>query len=130
VSQTSPWKTMAGRYTRVGDVRELLTRSDDMFVIARPGDQIALAFEASLPPSAVDWMRTFLLLADGYSKEMDINSASPDTVEPLPFHAMSRYPYSTGERYPNSPEHERYRATYNTRVVVRSVPTIDQAARR
>ena len=36
------WKTMIGRYTREGDVRELLTKVDDMFVIARPGDEIAL----------------------------------------------------------------------------------------
>src|SRR5439155_19978055 len=37
VSLVSPWKTMPGRYTREGDVRSLLARSDDMFVIAGPG---------------------------------------------------------------------------------------------
>ena len=51
-----------------------------MFVIAKPGDEIALAFDAPrLPPLPDGWTRTFLLLADGFSKEMDINSASPDT---------------------------------------------------
>ena len=45
--------------------------------------------------------RTFLLYADGYSKEMDINSASPDSVAPLPFHAMSAYPYPPTEHYPS-----------------------------
>jgi tetratricopeptide (TPR) repeat protein len=127
VSRQSPWKTLSGRYTREGDVRELLLRADDMFVIAKPGDEIAIEFEASLPPLAAGWTRTFLLIADGYSKEMDINSASPDAVEPLPFHAMSGYPYNAPERYPETPEHERYRATYNTRAVIRGMATIDQA---
>jgi len=31
---------LPGRYTREGDVRELLLRPDDMFVVARPGDDI------------------------------------------------------------------------------------------
>jgi hypothetical protein len=126
VSPWSPWKVMPGRYTKAGDVRELLLRADDMFVIAKPGDEMAIEFEASLPPLDAGWTRTFLLAADGYSKEMDINSASPDTVEPLPFHAMSGYPYRSPERYPETPEHEQYRATYNTRVVVREMSTIDQ----
>ena len=127
VSPWSPWKVMSGRYTKEGDVRDLLLRADDMFVIAKPGDEMAIEFEASLPPPEGGWTRTFLLVADGYSKEMDINSASPDTVEPLPFHAMSTYPYHAPERYPETPEHERYRATYNTRVVIRGITTIDQA---
>src|SRR5207253_9014874 len=46
VSKLSPWKTMPGRYTREGDVRELLAKSDDLFVISRPGDEIALSFDA------------------------------------------------------------------------------------
>jgi len=126
VMWTSPWKTMAGRYTREGDVRDLLMRTDDMFAIAKPGDEIALAFDATaLGPLPDGWTRTFLLLADGFSKEMDINSASPDSVEPLPFHAMTAYPYRAPERYPDTPEHEQYRAKYNTRVVTRSVPSID-----
>ena len=47
VSPVSPWKLMPGRYTREGDVRPLLTAVDDMFVVARPGDEIALSFDAS-----------------------------------------------------------------------------------
>jgi hypothetical protein len=58
---------------------------------------------------------------------MDINSATPDTVEPLPFHAMSQYPYRAPEHYPDGPEYGRYRAVYNTRLVVDPVPSIDQA---
>ena len=128
VSKVSPWKTMAGRYTRQGDVRELLARADDMFAIARDGDELALTFDASgLVPLPEGWTRTYFLRADGYSKEMDINSAIPDTVEPLPFHRMTGYPYGEEERYPDTAEHRRYRETYNTRVVVRSVPLLEAA---
>ena len=75
-------------------------------MIAKPGDEIALDFDARLTPATDGHgLRTYLLLADGYSKEMDINSASPDTVEPLPFHAMTRYPYRATEHYPDGPEH-------------------------
>ena len=131
VTLGSPWKTMPGRYTRQGDVRELLTKADDMFVIAKPGDEIALSFDAAAAGPLPDgWSRTFLLLADGFSKEMDINSASPDAVGPLPFHAMKAYPYQPPEHYPDAPEYQRYQAEYNTRVVVRSVPSLDTVAGR
>ena len=126
VTAVSPWKTMAGSYTREGDVVELLTAGDDLFVITRDGDEIVLTFDASaLAPLRDDQTRTYLLRADGFSKEMDINSASPDAVEPLPFHAMSQYPYDASERYPDSSTHRRYQETYNTRAVVASVPRIE-----
>ena len=126
VSFTSPWKVMTGRYTREGDVRELLTHSDDMFVIARPGDEIRLSFDASaLPSLRAGWTRTFLLYSDGFSKEMDINSASPDQVYPLPFHGMSKYPYGKTGSYPLTPERLAYIEKYNTRLVASSVTSID-----
>jgi hypothetical protein len=126
VSFTSPWKAMTGRYTREGDVRELLIKTDDMFVIARPGDEVSLSFDATrLPKLRPGWTRTFLLYSDGYSKEMDINSASPDQVSPLPFHGMSKYPYAAPEAYPLTPERARYIERYNTRVVSSSVYSID-----
>jgi Tfp pilus assembly protein PilF len=116
VSTVSPWKQMTGRYTREGDVRPLLRQVDDLFVVSRPGDEITLSFDAAaLPPLGAGTSRTFLLYVDGYSKEMDINSASPDSVEPLPFHGMMKYPYGPGERYPHRDAAEKY----NTRVVAR-----------
>ena len=128
VSFASPWKVMAGRYTREGDVRELLANSDDMFVVSRTGDEIALSFDASrLPALPAGWIRTVLLYADGYSKEMDINSASPDQLAPMPFHAMTRYPYSPPEHYPTDAKHLEYLEKYNTRVVRSQVPLIDTA---
>jgi tetratricopeptide (TPR) repeat protein len=131
VSNTSPWKVFAGRYTREGDVRPLLRRTDDMFVIARPGDEIALAFDArALPPLPARWARTFLFYVNGYSKEMNPRSASQDTLDPLPFHAMSGYPYGPPEHYPRTKAYREYLARYNTRVVSRSVPPIETAAVR
>ncbi len=126
VSKVSPWKTMAGRYTREGDVRELVADAEDMFVVARDGDELALTFDATgLEPLPEGWTRTYFLRADGFSKEMDINSAIPDTVAPLPFHRMTGYPYGEDEHYPDTPEHRTYRETYNTRVVVRSIPLLE-----
>jgi hypothetical protein len=128
VSFTSPWKVMTGRYTREGDVVPLLVKADDMFVVSRPGDQVALSFAADrLPPLKIGWTRTFLLYAVGFSKEMDINSASPDQVGPLPFHGMSRYPYQWPESYPLTPERRRYLEHYNTRVVTSPVPPLPVA---
>lgn len=126
VSFTSPWKVMTGRYTREGDVRELLLKSDDMFVVSRPGDELILSFAADkLPLLPRGWTRTFLLYADGFSKEMDINSASPDQVGPFPFHKMSKYPYTWPERYPLTEVRMRYLEKYNTRVVTSPVPLIE-----
>jgi hypothetical protein len=125
VSFTAPWKVMTGRYTREGDVRELLLKSDDMFVVSRPGDEISLSFDAqALPALPAGWTRTFLLYADGFSKEMDINSASPDQLAPMPFHGMSRYPYPATEHYPLTDERRRYLEKYNTRIVSSPVPLL------
>jgi Tfp pilus assembly protein PilF len=128
VSFLSPWKVMRGRYTREGDVRPLLQMADDKFVVARPGDEIALSFDATaLAPLPEGHTRTFLLYADGFSKEMDLNSASPDLTLPLPFHDMTSYPYPAPETYPDTPAHRRYRDEYNTRVVRRGVSPIETA---
>ncbi len=128
VSFASPWKAFAGRYTREGDVKGLLLTTDDLFVISRPGDEIAISFDAKkLAPLPKGWKRTFLLYADGYSKEMDINSASPDGVEPLPFHAMKKYPYDAPESYPKTRAYLDYLKRYNTRLIGSPLPGIDAA---
>jgi Flp pilus assembly protein TadD len=125
VSATETWKLMPGDYTREGDVTELIRAADDMFAIAAPGDEVAVSFDAEAAGRLPDgWRRTFLLKADGFSKEMDINSASPDTLAPLPFHAMSRYPYGSDEQYPDGPAYSAYRARYNTRRILKLVPSL------
>ncbi len=125
VTPHSPWKQMPGRYTREGDVRDLLAAVDDRFVVARPGDEVALAFAAGDMAVLRDgFTRTFILHGDGYSKEMDINSASPDQAWPLPSHSMTRYPT------PMSPLDEPDWFThYNTRIVGRQVPRLASVPR-
>jgi hypothetical protein len=126
VSLLSPWKLLPGRYTREGEVGALLLRTDDMFVVSRPGDAIALAFAATALPALPDgWTRTFLLYADGFSKEMNLHSSSPDDLLPLPFHGMTQYPYAAPEAYPSTPAHREYVEKYNTRVVPRTIPSLD-----
>ena len=126
VSFTSPWKVMPGRYTRLGDVRELLSSTDDLFVISRPGDEVSLSFDATrLPLLPLGWTRTFLLYSDGFSKEMDINSASPNQVAPLPFHGMKSYPYAAPEAYPMTEARRALYEKYNTRIVKGEVPSIE-----
>ena len=55
---------------------------------------------------------------------MDINSASPDQLAPLPFHGMSRYPYPSTEHYPLTDERQKYFEKYNTRIVTSPVPRL------
>jgi hypothetical protein len=118
----SMWNPTPGFYTRFGDVRELLTRVDDRFVIMGSGDEIKLLFDAAaLPRLKPGHRRDYLLLVDGWAKDRDPNTAYSQTVEPLPFHGMSRYPYSVDERYPESPAHLRYREEYNTRPALRLI---------
>jgi hypothetical protein len=93
---------------------------------------VVLSFDATALPQLPDgWTRTFLFYADGFSKEMNLHSASPDALAPLPFHAMTAYPYAAPERFPSTPAHREYQDRYNTRVVPRSLPpVIDPASPR
>jgi hypothetical protein len=38
-------------------------------------------------------------------------------MEPLPFHAMSRYPYGPEQRYPEDAAHRGYVERHNTRTI-------------
>ena len=112
------WVEQTGAYTRYGDVTELLECMDDMYAIMGSGDEIRIEFSADragVPPHG--WSRDFLFYADGYNKDADPNSALGGTVEPLPFHGMSGYPYGQEERYPSDEAHVRYLREYNTRWV-------------
>src|SRR5581483_11539093 len=115
-SSTTMWNPTPGLYTRYGDVRELLTNADDRLVIMGSGDELRLLFDARhLPPLAPGDQRDFLLLVDGWAKDADANTAFARTVEPLPFHTMSSYPYPPAQHFPDDEAHREYRRKFNTR---------------
>jgi tetratricopeptide (TPR) repeat protein len=125
VSATTMWNPTPGIYTRYGDVKPLLEEVDDRMVIMGSGDEIQLRFSASgLPALPNGWKRDFLLLVDGWAKDADANTAFSQTVLPLPFHAMSSYPYPAGQSYPHDPVHDEYQKEYNTRPALRLIRSL------
>ena len=112
------WRDLTGTYTRYGDVLPLLLESDSKYVIMNAGDEISLEFIASdLPRLPENWRRDFLFYNDGWLKDGDLNTAHGQTVEPLPFHGMSAYPYGFGDAYPTDSDYIEYMNMYNTRTV-------------
>ncbi|MCH8859051.1 MAG: phosphoribosyl-ATP diphosphatase, partial [Proteobacteria bacterium] len=113
LDRTACWKLMEGDYTRFGRVDELLDEPDDRFVIMGPGDEVTLRFPAdAFGPVRDGYRRSFLLKTDSFCKGMNLMAAHPDQVEPLPFHAMSGYPYGEDERYPDTAATREYRRRY------------------
>jgi hypothetical protein len=120
VSPASFWNPTPGLYTRYGGVRELVSEVDDRLAIMGSGDELKLSFSAAaLPSHLAGWVRDYLLEIDGWAKDSDPNTAFSSTVEPLPFHGMSAYPYRASEHYPEDELHRRYRREYNTRPALR-----------
>ncbi len=122
VQLTSMWNPTPGDYTKYGDVRELLDEIDDRFVVLGSGDEVMLRFPADgLPELPSGWTRDYLLFFDGWAKDGDSNTAYSSSVEPLPFHGMSGYPYGPSERYPEDPHHSEYVRDYNRRPALRLI---------
>ena len=118
VTTQSPWRPITGAATRFGDVRPLLERSDDQYVVMVPGDETTVEFDAAAvhqPPRG--WTRTFFLYSDGWIKDSDLNTAHGTTIEPLPYHAITAYPYGAGDAYPADSARQRYLREYNTRII-------------
>ena len=126
VSPVSFWNPTPGLYTRYGRVDELLRDVDDRLVIMGSGDEIRLRFDgAALAPLPAGWTREFLLKADGWAKDRDANTAFSQSVLPLPFHAMSRYPYPPGEHFPRDAAHNEYQRAYNTRLAGQQIVPLE-----
>lgn len=110
------WNQHPGIYTKYGDVAPLTRAIDDQFVILGAGDALALTFDATkLAPAKTGMRRDYLLFLDGWAKDRDPNTIQALEVEPLPFHAMSGYPYRADERFPDDAAHEAWRTQWNTR---------------
>ena len=84
------WRDLEGFYTRFGDVRELLEKADDRYVIMNAGDEMSLQFAAPAPPPP-GWVRDFVIAGDGWIKDGDYNSSYSQTVLPYPYHARTNY---------------------------------------
>jgi len=122
VSLTSMWNPTPGKYTRYGPVEKLLAEIDDRMVVMGSGDEIRLRFNgAGLPPVPSGWKRDFLFLVDGWAKDADANTAFSQSVLPLPFHGMSRYPYPVSESFPGDGAHVDYVREYLTRPALRLI---------
>ena len=118
VKKGQKWRDLIGKYTRYGDVLELLMESDNKYVIMNAGDEITLKFDTSnLTDLPNDWDRDFLFYNDGWLKDGDLNTAKGKTVMPLPFHGMESYPKGAENKYPSDREYDFYREKYNTRLI-------------
>ena len=120
VTPTTMWNPTPGNYTRYGTVDDLLRQPDDRMVIMGSGDEIRMRFaSAGLPTLPTGWSRDYLLLVDGWAKDADANTAYSQSVLPLPFHGMSRYPYPATEHFPDDDAHRAYQRDYLTRPALR-----------
>ncbi len=116
VSPVSFWNPTPGLYTKYGSVDNLLRNVDDQLVIMGSGDEVTLRFPvAAIQAQRPGITRDFLLKVDGWAKDRDPNTAFSSSVQPLPFHAMSQYPYPASEHFPRDAMHDSYQRTYNTR---------------
>jgi hypothetical protein len=110
----------AGNFTRYGDVTELLSAADNMYVIGRQGDEVHLLFPVdNLAPVADGMERDIFLFASSWFKDCEGNWGFmfDFTVDPLPFEGMSGFPYPTTESYPYDQAHLDYLQQYNTRFI-------------
>jgi hypothetical protein len=115
-SMTGPYARAAGNYTRYGDVRDLLEKPDERFVVFSSGEGVKLDFDPSkIPALPAGWVRDYFFYANGFEKDLDFYAAHAFTVEPLPRHSLLPYPYPAGSAYPDDEEHLRYQLDYNTR---------------
>ena len=113
--------TASGSFTRYGDVTQLVQDADDMYVIGMQGDTITLKFPTdSLSQLEEEMERDYFLFVACWFKDPIGNwgYGFDFTVDPLPFIAMSGFPYPSTESYPYDAEHLAYIQQYNTRVII------------
>ncbi|KXK27366.1 MAG: Bacillopeptidase F precursor [candidate division WS6 bacterium OLB20] len=102
----------AGKFTKYGDITPLLSSPDNQFAVLRHGDWMDVEFDYT--PAADGLERSFVLQNWVLYKHWD-KGAWARTVEPLPFHGMTEYPYLAPESYPYTPENTAYLEEWNTR---------------
>jgi hypothetical protein len=118
VSVGQKWRDLIGYHTRFGDVRELLTKTDDRYVIMNAGDEMRLLFPEQ-PAPASGLTRDYILIGDGWVKDGNYNTTFSKTVLPLPMHKVTDYsrPPTRLEDDPVYKLHAPDWQTYHTRYV-------------
>ncbi len=110
------WDQHPGMYTRYGECVPLLGAIDDCFAVLGAGDALTVRFDArSLAAPRPGFVRDWLVFLDGWAKDRDPNTVEALEVEPLPFHAMSGYPYRPDEHFPDDELHRKWRSEWQTR---------------
>ncbi|MDA0832929.1 MAG: FG-GAP-like repeat-containing protein [Planctomycetota bacterium] len=109
------WPPMEGKFTRFGDVKNLLTATDDKLLVMGAGDEVTIRWKVPETPLPSGWKRDFILHNVGWNKDDDLNTAYGHQVEPLPFVGMEHYPYDVIPERLQSPDYLRYLKTYQTR---------------
>jgi hypothetical protein len=112
--------TSTGAFTRYGDVTALVQDADDMFVIGRQCDAVNLQFSTeNLSEPAEGMVRDYFFVVACWFKDPpgEWGYGFTWTVDPMPFLAMSGYPYTTAESYPYDAAHLAYINQYNTRII-------------
>jgi hypothetical protein len=113
--------TSSGAFTRYGDVTSLLLEADDMYVIGRQGDQVVMQFSISNLEAPAEGMERdyFFIVACWFKDPPGAWGYGFDfTVDPLPFIAMTGFPYTNEESYPYDAAHLVYLQQYNTRIIL------------
>lgn len=129
IAGTAPkWLDLVGHYTRFGDVRELVTKVDDRYVIMNAGDELRLRFPAAPAPDA-GWVRDYIFVSDGWDKDGNFNTSYSTTLLPLPSHDRPDYntpptPLDADPVYRRYPQdwlkyHTRYISTESFRKALR-----------
>jgi hypothetical protein len=109
--------TSTGNFTNYGYVTELLLEADDKFVIGRKGDSITVFFNSyDLDPIPYGMERDYFVIVSCWFKVPGLPYL-PFTVDPLPFHSMSSFPYPDTENYPDTEDHLNYLYVYNNRII-------------
>ena len=104
---------------------------DDRYAMIGAGDALTLRFDAAaFPPPRAGLVRDWILHLDGWCKDADPHTVASGTVEPLPFHGMSAYPYPAGEHFPDDEAHADWRRTWNTRPAHRWIVPVSPARER
>ena len=95
LSTESPWLPFPGRYTRYGDVKELLRDPDDRSVVLAAGDEMVVVFDGADLPAGRARVEPHPLPGEprlGQGRRPQHVGGAP--VRPLPFRGDGRPPFA------------------------------------